>query len=262
MANFGRVVEVMIGQKGFSSDSFSIEGSVPFDNDPLPNESEIKIWNLSYETIATLQRGQIAMINAGYRGDIGLILHGYVSKVSTKQEGVDRITTINVLDSEDLAKREVDITYANGSLASYILKDMAVQLGLPLAQFELNQDYRYEEGYTASGEVTKVISDLAADCGTSAYVNKGRLYIRNLRYGADDAFWLSSGTGLIGSPDPFEDDTFKGFNIKSQLQYRITTASVIELTSSIFQGRVHVRSGSHKFSNSGDFTTEVEAILP
>ncbi len=46
MSNFGRVVEVMVNNMMFSSDDFAIEGSVPFDNDPLPNESEIKIWNL------------------------------------------------------------------------------------------------------------------------------------------------------------------------------------------------------------------------
>ncbi|NQX68492.1 hypothetical protein HQN90_20410 [Paenibacillus alba] len=262
MPNFGRVVEILIGNKRFSNSDLTMEGSIPFDNDPLPNESEIKIWNLSSETIAQLQRGQTAMVNAGYRGDMGLILHGFVSKVVTKREGVDRITSIYVLDSDDITKRKVDIAYKNNTLASYILKDMAGQLGLPLGQFELNQDYRYEEGYTAKGEVTKIISDVAADCGTSAYVNKGKLFIRNLRMGADDVFALSVNTGLIGSPEPFEEEGFKGFSIHTQLQYRITTASVIDLTSSIFEGRVHVRSGSHKFSNTGNFTTEVEAILP
>nr|WP_284641182.1 hypothetical protein [Paenibacillus chinjuensis] len=253
----------MVNNMMFSSDDFAIEGSVPFDNDPLPNESEIKIWNLTQDTIERIQRGDVLTINAGYRGDVGVILHGFISKVHTKREGVDKITTIYVLDSEDLSSRKLtDVAYAEGTLASYILKEMAAQLGLPIAQFELNQDYRYEDGYTASGEVTKIISDIAADCGTSAYVNKGKLYIRNLRRGADDVFSLNVETGMIGSPEPFEDEHFKGYNLKSQLQYRITTASIIDVTSSYFEGRVHVRSGSHTFSRTGDFITEVEAILP
>ncbi|WP_079908279.1 hypothetical protein [Paenibacillus sp. 32352] len=261
--NFGRFAEVIIDDMIFSMDTYNLEATVPFDNDPLPNESEIKLWNLSPETIERIKRGSISGINAGYRGDVGLILHGYVSKVATKWSGVDKITTIYVLDSEDLSERKVaDVAYAEGTLASYILRDMAAQLGLPIAQFQLNQDYRYEDGYTANGEVTKIISDVAADCGTSAYVNKGQLYIRNLRIGADDVFALSSETGLIGSPEPFEDEDFQGFNLKSQLQYRITTASVIDVKSRLFEGRVHVRSGSHKISRTGDFTTEVEAILP
>ncbi|KEQ22881.1 phage protein [Paenibacillus tyrfis] len=263
MANFGRVIELTIDDMIFKMGTYAIEGTIPFDNDPIPNESEIKIWNLSPETIDRIKRGSIVAINAGYRGDVGLILHGFVSKVLTKWDGTDKITTVYVLDTDDISKRKVtDIAYAEGTLASYILRDMAAQLGLPVEQFELNQDFKYEDGYTANGEVTKIISDVAADCGTSAYVNKGKLYIRNLRYGADDVFMLSSGTGLIGSPEPFEDEDFKGFNLKSQLQYRITTASVIDLNCRRFNGRVHVRKGSHKFSATGDFMTEVEAILP
>jgi len=263
MPNFWRVVEVMIGDQSFSMSDFAIEGTVPFDNDPLPNESAVQIWNLTDSTIQRIKRGMTAIINAGYRGDVGVILHGFVSKVQTKWSGVDKITTIHVLDSEDLSARKVtDVAYTEGTLASYILKEMAAQLGLPIAQLDLNQDYRYEDGYTASGEVTKIISDVAADCGTSAYVNKGKLYVRNLRVGADDVFSLSVDTGLIGSPEFFEDKDFSGYKIKSQLQYRITTASVVDLASRQFSGRVHVRSGSHKFSRSGDFTTEMEAILP
>ncbi|MGF9906966.1 phage protein [Brevibacillus porteri] len=263
MANFGRVVEVMVSNMSFSMDNYAIEGTVPFDNDLLPNESEIKLWNLSRDTMSRIKRNDVLMINAGYRGDVGVILHGFVSAVQNRREGVDVITTIHVLDSEDLSKRKVtDKAYANGTLASYILKDMAKQLGLPIAQFQLNQDYQYNEGYTASGEVTEIISKVAADCGTSAFINKGKMYIRNLRKGADDVFSLSVETGLVGSPEPFEEEKFKGFHIRSQLQYRITTASVIDVKSKDFSGRVHVRSGTHTFSRTGDFITKVEAILP
>lgn len=263
MANFGRVIEVTVDTLFFSSLDYAIEGTVPFDNDPVPNESEIKIWNLSYETIGYFNRGAIVSVNAGYVGDVGLLMKGFIAKASTQFDGVDRITTIYVVDSDDFTKREVkDIAYQEGVLASYILRQMAAQLGLPIAVFQLNQDFRYEEGYTASGEVTKIISDVAADCGTSAYVNKQQLYIRNLRFGADDVFLLSPNTGLIGSPEPFIEDDFSGYRLSSQLQYRITTASVIDVKSKMFEGRVHARSGSHSFSRSGDFKTEVEAILP
>ncbi|MDR9857878.1 MULTISPECIES: phage protein [unclassified Paenibacillus] len=262
MDNFGRVVEVMTANMKFSSEHYNIEGKVPFDNDPLPNESEIKIWNLSDKTINNIKRGAVMMLNAGYKGDVGLLLHGYISKVSTTWEGVDKITVINVLDSEDLSKREVkEIAYAKGTLASQIIKQMAGYIGLPIAQMELNQDYRYQEGYTAKGKVTEIIAKVCKDCGTSVYINKNKLYIRNLRRGGDAVFKLNKDTGLIGTPGRFEDGGTKGFNIKMQLQHRVTTASVIDLEYSQFTGRTHVRSGSHTFSRTGDFVTEVEAIL-
>lgn len=263
MANFGRVVEVMFGNSKLSMDKYAIEGTVPFDNDTLPNESEIKIWNLSDATIGNIKPKSTLMVNAGYKGDVGLLLHGYISYVQTKWESsVDKVTTIYVLDSEDLSKRVVkEIAYAKNTLASSIIKQMAAYIGLPIAQMDLNQDYRYQEGYTAKGEVTDIISKVAKDCGTSCYINKGKLYVRNLRKGADDLFKLNKTTGLIGSPVPFQDGALKGYNLQSQLQYRITTSSAIDVESAGFTGRVHVRSGTHKFSRTGDFMTEVEAVL-
>lgn len=260
--NFGRVVEVMTSSLKFKLDSYNIEATVPFDNDPLPNESEIKIWNLADTTLNNIKRGEVLMLNAGYIGDVGLLLHGYISKVHTRWEGVDKITSIFVLDSEDLSKREVkEIAYAKNTLASHIIKQMASYIGLPIAQMELNQDYRYQEGNTVSGSVTEIIAKVAQDCGTSVFINKNKLYVRNLRRGGDSVFSLSKTTGMIGTPEKFEDGKAKGYNIKSQLQYRITTASVIDLTCEAFTGRVHVRSGSHHITRTGDFTTEMEAVL-
>lgn len=262
MNNFGRVCEVMTENMKFSMDDFNIEASVPFDNDALPNEAEIKIWNLSDTTINNIKSKKVLMMNAGYREDAGVILHGYISSVKTDRSGVDKVTTIYVLDSEDLSKREVkEIAYAKGTLASHIIREMARYIGLPVAQMHLNQDYRYEDGYTAKGQVTEIISKVAKDCGTTVYINKGKLYVRSLRRGADSVFKLTKDTGLIGSPEYFEDNGSKGYNVKSQLQYRITTASVIDLESMLFKGKLHVRSGTHRISRTGDFVTEMEALL-
>lgn len=262
MRNFGRVAELMTNNMKFAMADFNLEATTPFDNDTLPNEAEIKIWNLSSDSVNKLKRNQVLMLNAGYTGDVGTILHGYISNASTKWEGVDKVTTIHVLDSEDLSKREVkEIAYAKNTLASHIIKEMARYIGLPVAQMELNQDYRYQDGYTAKGKVTEIISKVAKDCGTSAYINKNKLYVRNLRRGGDSVFKLNKSTGLIGSPEYFEESGAKGYRIKSQLQYRITTASVIDLESIEFSGRLHVRSGNHRLSRTGDFMTEMEAIF-
>ncbi|MEI4920863.1 hypothetical protein Q8G81_35495, partial [Klebsiella pneumoniae] len=71
MNNFGRVIEVMTANMKFSSEFYNIEGKVPFDSDPLPNESEIKLWNLSDKTINNIKRNEVLMLNAGYKGDVG-----------------------------------------------------------------------------------------------------------------------------------------------------------------------------------------------
>lgn len=261
MNNFGRVIRVLVDGAEFSGNDFTIEGSVPFDSDALPNEAEIKIWNLSVQSIARFKRGGTLMVYAGYEGDVGLILHGFISSILTEDDGADWVTTVHVLDSDDISKREVkSIAFAKRTLGSYILKEMVKQLGLPLAAMKLTRDYRYEEGYTAEGLVTDIIQKVAEDCQTSAWVNKGRVFIQNVRSG-NDLFRLSPDTGLIESPKPFDDGHVQGLNITSQLQYRLTTASVIDLTSKGKTLRCYVRSGTHKFSLTGDFVTELEAVF-
>jgi hypothetical protein len=263
MVNFGRVVEIQARDVNLSNKDFTIEFTVPFDNDLLPNESEIKIFNLTDATIRKFNTDEKLIVNAGYEGNTGSILQGFITKIVTSFSGVDKTTTIHVLDSENLSSRELkDIAYAEGTLASEILEEMAGQLGLEVAQMNLNQDVRYDGGYTATGEVTDIIKKLAADCGTSAYINKGRLYIRNLREGADDLIELSANTGLIGQPESTQDGIFEIIKLKSQLQHRVTTASVIKLNSKRHKDvTLHIRKGSHRCTSS-DFVTEMEGILP
>ncbi|HEY2493248.1 MAG TPA: hypothetical protein VGI33_10090 [Paenibacillus sp.] len=262
MRNFGRVAELLIANRTFSMDSYAMEAKVSFDNNALPNESEIKIWNLSDKTLNNMKQGEIVKLNAGYVGDVGLILQGFISKAQTLWEGVDKVTSIFVVDRADSVKgKEVNIVYAKNTRGSYIIKQMADKIHLPIAQMSLNVDYQYKEGYTAKGTAADIIAKVAKDCGTSVFINKGKLYVRSLRRGGDNVFTLSKESGLIGTPERFEEAGAKGFNVQSQLQHRITTASVIDLTYSQFEGRVYVRSGSHHISRTGDFTTEMEVIL-
>lgn len=264
MVNFGRVVEIRVGSRSLSSEDFTIEFTVPFDNDLLPNESEIKIYNLTDTTINLFKLKEELIINAGYKGNTGTILKGNISKCSTQYSGVDKITTIHVLDAEKMSDRKVnDLAFAENTKASTILKQMTKELGITVAQMYLNEDMNYEDGYTATGEITDIIKKIAADCGTSAYINKGELYIRNLRLGNDTVVYLSADSGLIGQPEEFDDgeDKPKGMRIKSQLQHLITTASVIELTAKRSIKKLHIRKGSHKCSSS-DFVTEMEGIYP
>ncbi|SFL09759.1 hypothetical protein SAMN03159341_103193 [Paenibacillus sp. 1_12] len=265
MVNFGRKVEIQSGSRSLTNQDFTIEFTVPFDNDLLPNESEIKIYNLTDDTIKEFEVGKKLIINAGYTGNVGMILQGVISNKVTQYSGVDKTTTIHVLDAENKDKSEVkDIAFAKGTPASKILDQMTSELGIHVAQFFLNEDFVYEEGYTATGRITDIIKKIAADCGTSAYVNKGQLYIRNLRHGNDAAIALSAESGLIGQPESFDEGEygFEGLRLKSQLQHRITTATVIKLNSKRYQDTtLHIRKGSHRCTGS-DFVTEMEGIYP
>lgn len=261
MEQFKRVVEVNVADKTFISELLHIEFEIPFDDDPYPNESEIRIYNLSDDSINLIQRNQTLTINAGYEGDVGVLLEGRVSYIATKLNGPDKVTSIYVLDSPDLSSVKVEKkSYAKGVRASTILKDMIPKLKLPLAAFKLPRDKSYPKGYTISGEITGYLEQLAKDCGASFYVSRGKLYVRPLADGDDAQFILRPETGLILSPEYFEDkDGIKGYNIQCLLQHRIATASIIDLDARYAKGRFRVRRGKH-VSSPSDFLTHAEVV--
>lgn len=266
MRNFGRVAEVIAGGKTFSMKEFNLEASVPFDSDTLPNESEIKLWNLSEDSLNLFRKKKDndppipLRLNAGYEGDVGLLFSGYISSVQTVWDGVDKVTTIHVLDSLQKDTRQ-EISFAKGTYGSAIIRQLAQQAKLPIAMLKLVRDYRYEDGYSASDTLVSMISQVAEDCQTRAYISKGKLYVRSLREGASNLIQLDKTKGMIGLPEYFEENGLKGYRLKQQLQYRVTTGTVMELSSFIFQGTLHVQGGTHRISRSGDFMTECEAVL-
>lgn len=267
---FGRVKRVKIGNMTFTNDELEIRFSVPFDDDPKPNVSKVEIFNLSNDTINRIKRGETCTIEAGYRGDVGVIAKGKITSVITKREGVDKITTIQVIEGDDYSRIKVDtknatdkksnkITFKKGTKASVIIKRLCSVLGIKLAYMKLPKDVTYKNGYTVTGLILNHLEEIVKDCGASMYYRRGQMVIRNIKEGTDERFILNSDTGLIESPEPFEEDSVKGFKVKCLLQHRITTASIIEINSKTAKGKYRVRKGEHKVDGN-DFITEFEVI--
>jgi len=265
MKQFGRKTRVDIGDLSFSTDHLTIYFDVPFDDDPEANESIVEIYNLSKDSINKIMKGQQLTISAGYQEDVGVILTGYITKVFTNFEGVDKITEITVLDSKKLdEKRTENRAFKKNIKASQIIDALLPVIGIPVAVIKLPEDKTYPKGYTADGKITSTIQEVANDSGASFYRKKGQAYIRPLTEGDDTSFTLSSDTGLIGSPSPFEENgvngkTISGYTLKCLLQYRISTASIIKLQSKNVSGQFRVKRGRHQWQGQ-NFITEMDVI--
>ncbi|WP_346235737.1 hypothetical protein MKY04_09350 [Lysinibacillus telephonicus] len=262
---FKRVVEVISGNVRMNNDELDIYFNIPFDDDLEPNLSEITVYNLSQTTINQLKRGQKLSINAGYSDDKGLIQSGEISSVSTKWEGADRATLIKVLDSVPYnSAKTLQRSYKNNIKADAIIKDLAQALGLKVATLRLPTNKVFKKGYSIDGEIIKSIQNIAEDCGASAYISRQQAFIRPITEGDNHNFVLNSDTGLIGSPEYFEEEKngklVKGYKFKSLLQYRMNTASIIQLQSREVKATLRIRKGKH-INNGSSFYTEAEAIM-
>lgn len=265
---FGRKAIITSWAVTIDSDELDFEFEVPFDYDLEANEAEITVYNLSSKTIKNLIYNKPITIKAGYKSDMGVIFSGYISKVTTKRDGVDKKTVIKALDSPDLKEKDLaNVTYAKGTKASYILKDLINKTHLPIAAFQPKRDWTYKEKVTINSGLMDSIKKYSEVCGISTWINKGKVYAQHISKGTNSYFNVKVETGMIGSPEEFEEeitaedykDTVKGYNVKMLLQHRITTGSVVKINSEYVNGEYHVRAGKHTFTPDESYT-EIEVI--
>ena len=259
---FKHSIIIETGNVKIKNTDLDFEFSVPFDDDTEANEAEIIIYNLTNTTINNIKRKAKITITAGYGTDTGVIFSGYIAKKKTTNEGCDKVTTIYALDDMNLQEKNVEsITYAAGTKASKILKDLCKKVGLPIATFTIARDHTYKDTETIDGGLMENVKRLAGICGVSAYILKSKIYVRPLKQGDNTTFELSVDTGLL-SLEEFEEeqtnanykDIIKGYELEMLLHHKVQTGSIITLKSKVANGKFRVKSGEHTYDGSSMIT--------
>lgn len=263
---FGSAAVIKSGSVTLNSDELDFEFTVPFDDDVEANEIEITVYNLSDNTVNNLKRTADITIEAGYKGDTGVIFKGFIDNVKTGYEDVDKVTTITCYNCAGTETVE-NITYSENTKASTILRDLIEKLGMPIAVFKVRRDWTYTDSVTVDGCIREEIKKYAEVCGISVYANNGSIYARYIKDGDNINFTVNEDTGLIGSPEHYTEeinaedyvDVIDGYKVEMLLQHRITTGAIINLKSREANGTFRVRKGEHSYAD-GEAVTTFEAI--
>lgn len=256
---FGRISEVVIAGMVFKSPPLTIEFDAPFGSGSA-QVANVRLFNLSDETVAQIERGAPVIIRAGYEGDVGAVFVGTVEDASTKWEGIDKTTTVLVGDGTDrwLTAR-VNRTWRQGAKASEVARDIIGLLGLSVGRIQLPNDVTYPSGVTFSTSAKSALEVIAEDTGARLHVTRQAVYLvppdRFERVGVV----LTAGTGLLESPEPVS-DAWGAYRIRTLLQHRITTDSLVEIRSRTAVGEFRVSEGRHK-SGPGEHVT-IATVVP
>lgn len=265
-----RETQLIFDGREFNGDDFTIGFSVPFDDGKELNVATVKIYNLSEQTINTIKKDSPVILNAGYKSDYGSILLGVCKHVQTEWQGLDKITSIDVIDGTDnWLKMPVKKTYKPGTTGRDILHDLMARTGLEIGAFELPVNQTYPRGKTFNTKLGEAIKMVAVDCRAKVHINRSKLFIRPKASGDNIGFIIDSEHGLIGSPERIEKEvdgiksdekvTQVGWKIKTLLNHRITTDAMVQIKSKTANGIFRVQSGSHDGeSNGGSYYTESE----
>lgn len=270
---WGSTATIKSANVTIKSSELDFEFNTPFDDNLEADEGEIVVYNLSDNTIKQLKVGENISIEGGYEGDTGVIFSGKIKKVYSKSEGADKATTIKVKDGFTTSTKllieygELEETY-DGVPAEDILYALLQAEGAPIAKFDVESNYEYENSVTIGDDLEAEIKKYSEVCGVSTFKSKGKIYCCKLSKVSNGiTFNVSEETGMIGSPSPFEEvvtvgdteETIKGFEIEILLQHRAAVGAIVNLTSKEYKGKYYIKSGTHRF-NQGEAITKLKVV--
>jgi hypothetical protein len=208
-----------------------------------PNKAEVTVYNLNSSNRKILQTGaDIAeatpfyewplVIEAGYTLNRPQIFSGDIVRASSKNEGVDWLTTIEAEDGGKKYKSaRWSMSYGPGTTLTQLLIDCTAALGVGLgnsaaqfasfAQSKRPADRRkvvFPRGVTVSGQVSRILDKYITTAGYQWSIQDGALQV----LGPDSvligqAVVLNQFSGLIGSIETGEKGVITGTSLMNGL---------------------------------------------
>lgn len=265
-----RDLEVLAGGKKFETlgkNGLEIDFDIIFSDGKEPDVSEVTIYNLSDDSINQIKKDGYCIVNAGYKhmGNKGNILSGDIEEVTTTWQGLDKETKIKVTDGgKKRRKAKISKTYKENTKASFIMRDLINVMGYEIVELKPKKDKVYKLGKTVNGFCSDILKMLVKDTESKMFVNKNRITIRDQEKGYETGFVLSPESGLVGSPSLNRDNTGdkapdvstdkekkenkkekKTWEVRSLLNPKIETDSLIMIKSKVLDGKFRVIKGKH-----------------
>jgi len=206
---FNRVISLVIGQEGGLGRELKglrIAFSISKGSTKNPNQSTVKIWNMSPDTRASVEViGNIILLKAGYSEDSGaiLIFTGNVTRSVTTKQGADWVTELELRDGLlEFRDTKVSLSFAAGATTSQVIGNLATKFGLPVRALPTGvEDRQYGAGFAFVGRLRDAMDKACEYMGLEwsiqnreiQVIQKGGVYKKL-------AIVVSAQTGMIGSP--------------------------------------------------------------
>ena len=180
MKNFDRQYRLAAGKAGSTGFeigsgkrplhvSFSVEKA----DTNSQNTAKVTIWNLGDEHLAELNKNDcVVVLHAGYGDTRPLIFTGVVTFATTKADGADRSTEIELVDNRiEVRDTYVSVSYSGAVNCKTLIQDTADQMGVTVS-FSYNAEFKdIPNGYSYGWDVE---------------------YLMNAAIGLDDYVYLNS----------------------------------------------------------------------
>ena len=263
LMNFNREYRLSAGQagkQGFEIGHKSLQQPVPLHiafslqkaDLQTPNTGKVTIWNLNKAHLAVLdEKDCVLSLRAGYGTHMPLIFAGTVSFATTTDDGADRKTEIEVVDSI-IAIRDTYVSVSYNGRVSWerIFDDVAAQMGVAIS-YSYNAPSQFKNvmnGFSFVGKARDVLTRGCNSCNLAWSVQNGVLQIKRPKdVMSKEVYVLSPDNGLIGTPARVieEDDAggkSQGWDVEYFLNGAINIDDYVRLESKTATGYFRVYS--------------------
>lgn len=248
-----RRLHVEINGRTIPSD-LTVEFKINFSEKPDVDTGDIKIYNLSKQTVRSIKEGSVIRVSAGYMTTYGNIFYGQVLSATTSWSGPDKITEITLGDvNQDYRKMRYSKSFAPGITNDEVIAHLITRSGLGIGDLDTVKNPVYKNGLQVNGRIYDSIQKYARVSGSKFYINNMRAYVRPRNKSNGVGFLLNKDTGLVDIPEPIETEidevVYNGYKIKSLLNHNIGVDNVVRIESKTANGEFRVSSGAHEGGN-------------
>lgn len=222
--------------KGLDLSELHIKFSIKAHNLQTPNVLQARVYNVSDETAAQIQKEFTNVIlSAGYEGgDLGTIFSGTLVQARKGRESpVDTYIDLSAADGDiGLNFGTIQVSLKAGSTFADRVDLLAKAMGVGKGYICPLPDDKLPRGKVMVGMARDHLRDLAMSCDVDFSIQDGKLQIvaRNAAI-PGETIELNSATGMIGFPEQTED----GIQVKCLLNSKIRSGGLVKINNADIQ---------------------------
>lgn len=276
MLNFNRKAEIIVGPYG--EEGALIKGhhftfNVVKTQDAKANSLTVQVYNCAPGTAKLFETtDNTVIINAGYFLDVRQLASGDITRGTTRSNGVDRVTEAECGDGlRPLSNTRVSLSYDGAVNAEQIIGDISKKFGLELRETTADLSGKFRSGWAFVGPAREAMISLANRFDLDWSIQNNEIQITERRgVNTIDAVLISPKTGLIGFPEPLDDDREDtkgakeppGLTVNTLLNPLLEPSGVIVLRSRDYDdAEFRIRRVEHSGDTSGgDWKTTIEVV--
>lgn len=197
--------------------TINMEFEYTFSTKSTANNTKIKIFNLTQESVNTLNTpDNIFQLEAGYEHDSGLVAVGHARDINYKHDGTNSIH--DFLLDERVNNKEITFESTANKTRYSIMREIIVRSGGIVGEIQ-GEDETFTNPEIYSGSFDSILSGLARDAGAFVVYADGKVSILTERpESRTSVFTLNKNSGLLTKP--IQKDNLYSFNALYNYRYK------------------------------------------